>query len=49
MGNTAYKIIKIGGVLIAVFLIGGKATQWGQLLSSAGTAGGGIIRRLQGR
>lgn len=44
-----YRIVKIGGVLIVVFLIGAHATDWGKLLGSAGTAGTGVIQAFQGR
>ncbi|HTF08532.1 MAG TPA: hypothetical protein VK659_10225 [Asanoa sp.] len=49
MGGTAIRAIKVGAVLIGVYLIGGKATQWGRLLTSAGTAGSGIVKTFQGR
>lgn len=44
-----YRIVKIGGVLIVVYLIAAKATDWGKLLSSAGESGSGVIKAFQGR
>lgn len=44
-----YKIVKIGGVLIVVYLIAAHATDWGKLLGSAGTSGVGVIQAFQGR
>lgn len=44
-----YRIVKIGGVLIVVYLIAANATGWGQLLGSAGTSGSGVIKAFQGR
>jgi hypothetical protein len=43
------KAVKIGGVLIAIYLIGAKATNWGKLLVDAGKAGSGAVKTLQGR
>lgn len=44
-----YRVVKIGGVLIVVYLVAAHATGWGSLLGSAGTAGTGVIRAFQGR
>lgn len=44
-----YRALKIGGVLIVVYLIAAKATDVGRLLGSAGTAGTGVIKAFQGR
>lgn len=46
MGRQA---LKIGGVLIGMYLLAAHYTGWGKLMTSAGTAGGGIIKNLQGR
>lgn len=46
MGRNA---LKIGGVLIGMYLIAAHATGWGKLLLNAGSAGGGIVKNLQGR
>lgn len=43
------KALKIGGVLIVVYLIGANATGWGKLLINGGTATGGVIKNFQGR
>lgn len=43
------KALVIGGVLIGMYLLGAKATGWGKLMLNAGTAGGGVIKTLQGR
>lgn len=43
------KALKIGGVLIAIYLIGAKATNWGKLMLDAGKAGSGVAKTLQGR
>lgn len=37
------------GILIGVYLVAGNLTGWGKLLTSAGTAGGGFVKNLQGR
>lgn len=46
MGRNA---LKISGVLIGMYLIAAHATGWGNLLLSAGKAGSGITKTLQGR
>lgn len=44
-----YRMVKIGGVLIVVYLVAAHATNWGALLGSAGTSGVGVIKAFQGR
>lgn len=46
MGRNA---LKIGGVLIGMYLLAAHATGWGKLLLNSGTAGSGVIKTLQGR
>jgi hypothetical protein len=46
MGRNA---LKISGVLIGMYLIAAHATDWGKLLLNAGSAGGGLVKNLQGR
>lgn len=41
--------LKIGGVLIAMYLLAAHATDWGKLIQSAGQAGSGVAKTLQGR
>lgn len=43
------KALKIGGVLIAIYLFGANATNWGKLLLNGGSAGSGVVKTLQGR
>jgi hypothetical protein len=43
------KALKIGGVLIVVYLIGAKATSWGKLLINGGTATSTVVKTFQGR
>lgn len=43
------KALKIGGVLIGMYLIAAHATDWGKLLLNAGTAGSQAVKTLQGR
>lgn len=43
------KFVKIGGVLIVVYLVVAHATDAGRLLASAGTAGSGLVKAFQGR
>lgn len=43
------KAVKIGGVLIGVYLVAAHATAWGKLLLNAGTSGSGVIKTFQGR
>lgn len=45
MGN----FLKFSAVLIGVVIIAGHATDFGNLVSSAGTAGAGFAKTLQGR
>lgn len=46
MGNS---LLKYSAVLIGVYLVAGHASGFGKLLSSAGTAGSGFAKTLQGR
>jgi len=43
------KALKIGGGLIAMYLLAAHATGWGKLFLNTGTAGSGVIKTLQGR
>lgn len=46
MGRKALGTV---GVLIGMYLVAAHATGWGKLMTSAGTAGSGIVKSLQGR
>lgn len=46
MGKNA---LKVGGVLIGMYLIAAHATGWGNLMLNAGKAGSQTIKTLQGR
>lgn len=43
------KAVKIGAVLIVVYLVGASATGWGKLLINGGTATSGVVKTFQGR
>lgn len=43
------KVLKGTGVLIALYLVAKNAPGVAKLMSSAGQAGGGVIKTLQGR
>lgn len=45
----ARKALLYGTVLIGMYLVGGKATQWGRLLQSGAGAGRTVIRSFQGK
>jgi len=49
MGSTAKQFLRGTGILIGLFVVGAAATNWGKLLTSAGTAGTGFVKTLQGR
>lgn len=44
-----YRVVKIGGTLIVVYLVAAYATGFGSLLGSAGSAGAGVVKAFQGR
>ena len=44
-----YRALKIGGVLIGVYLVAAYATGWGTLLAKSGEAGSGLVKAFQGR
>lgn len=46
MGRQAIKTVAI---LIGLFIVGAKASEWGKLMVNAGQAGSGFARTLQGR
>jgi hypothetical protein len=46
MGRKALTTV---GVLIGMYLVAAHATGWGKLMLNAGTAGGGLVKNLQGR
>jgi hypothetical protein len=43
------KTLTTVGVLIGMYLVAAHATGWGKLMLNAGSAGGGVIKTLQGR
>lgn len=43
------RALKVGGLLIGMYLLAAHATGWGQLMTNAGTAGSGIVKTFQGR
>lgn len=46
MGRQA---LKTGAVLIGMYLVAAKASEWGKLFGSAGKAGTGLVKVFQGR
>ena len=43
------KAVKIGAVLIGMYLVAAHATAWGKLMLDAGKAGTTVAKTLQGR
>jgi hypothetical protein len=43
------RALKTGALLIGMYLLAAHATEWGKLMTSAGTSGSGIVKTFQGR